>query len=217
MPLPAVTPEESVAGVSVRHEGPFSNLHVIEYTNSLSRELTANWVTPYYFLNFHSFSVEQTEAFAIALKGLSQETIESLLCEKNWRSRVVGANMVALLGLHKFEDRLGNLLLRSDLCFVGRAYCFALAVLNSSQSVKFLNQYLNYYLCRHELWFDQGEAMGAVAHLDEINGTNHLQGHMGAWNAFVANKPYWSLARSIKTTKEIIVGMRNCAARVKSN
>jgi hypothetical protein len=103
---------------------------------------------------------------------------------------------VALTSRSAFTSQVGRLLLRSDVCFAGAAYCLALAEVNSDESIAFIDEYLSYYLTRNDLWFDQATAMAALAYLDRINGTSIQSRHLAAWSKFVEDKPLWSLAKS---------------------
>src|SRR5262245_43788691 len=81
-------------------------------------------------------------------------------------------------------QEIGHLLLRSDVCYAGTGYCVALARFNTRDSTGFLLEYLDYYLTRHDLWFDQGCAMGAIGYLDSRDGSNNLESLMEKWVAF---------------------------------
>jgi hypothetical protein len=70
----------------------------------------------------------------------------------------------------------------------------ALAQLNTPKSRQFLHEYLDYYLTRSDLRFDQGDAMGAVAYLDGINGTKDLPLFINKWYLFIQHQPDWDLA-----------------------
>ena len=48
------------------------------------------------------------------------------------------------------------------------------------------------------MWFDQGDAMGAIAYLDKMNGTEELNKHLDKWTDFVSDKDNWNLERSIE-------------------
>ena len=95
-----------------------------------------------------------------------------------------------------FEDLIGRLLLRSDVCYAGRAYCIALAGLNTPGAVDFLQQYLRYYLLRKDLAFDQANALAALKYLDEMNGTTHSSAFEELWHEFASSNPKWNLARA---------------------
>ena len=119
--------------------------------------------------------------------------MKELLGEFNWRHRIVGAYFTAIHPDYELEDPIGNLFLRSDVCLAGRGYCLALASYNNQKSIIFLRKYLNYYLKKPDLPFDQPSAMAALAYLDKMNHTQHLQEFIPQWNEFVQNIPHWNL------------------------
>ena len=84
-----------------------------------------------------------------------------------------------------FEDHIGRLLLRSDLCFAGKLYCVALAEFNTTKGLDYLRRYLEYYLTRPDLDYNQGDAMGAVGYLDAKNRTSHFEGLQPLWNNYI--------------------------------
>ncbi|HEV8248124.1 MAG TPA: DUF6000 family protein [Polyangiaceae bacterium] len=127
------------------------------------------------------------------LAEVNSELITTLLIEPNWRPRKVGAFFVALDHRGDFEDLVGRLLLRSDVCYAGRGYCLALARLNTPAALDFLQQYLGYYLTRQDLWFDQAVALAATRHIDKVNGTAHSRAFDQLWSDFVSDKPSWNI------------------------
>lgn len=129
-----------------------------------------------------------------AAASMSVEQVDRLLRLRDWRSRSTGAYFAAVCGYAQLEDAIGRLLLRSDLVYAGRSYALALASFGAPSSVAFLERYLETYLRRPELWFDQGHVLAALAWLDEQDGQSR-SGHWAApWAAFVADKPNWSLS-----------------------
>ena len=200
--------ERHVAGATVTHGSPFSALVVPVNGQPLTAEIIQTWVRPLYF------GLQTPEAKAFAAAHLHQTTdaiITCLLGDFNWRPRTAAAYLVALTGRSAHTAQLGQLLLRSDVCFAGGAYCLALAALNSPESVGFIDEYLSYYLTRKELWFDQGAAMGALAHLDRLNGTSLMPRHLKAWNTFVENKTNWDLAGYVERFEGSMVTVRALA------
>jgi hypothetical protein len=97
----------------------------------------------------------------------------------------VAAFLVGIEKRYEFEDLVGRPLLRSDVCYAGRGYCFALSQLNTPGAVAFLQRYLRYYLTRKDLRFDQGDAIAALRHLDELNGTDHSVEFKELWINFI--------------------------------
>lgn len=183
-----------VAGATVRHLNQFSTLEVPVSEERLPKEIVERWVRPLYF----GLQCEGVEAhLASSLGAADDHLVDLLLTQFDWRPRTVGAYLAALSGREHFTDRIGRLLLRSDVCYAGAAYCLALAAFNNPPACDFLEQYLHYYLGRADLWFDQGEAMGAVAYLDKLNDSNRLGQFMSQWDVFVAGKLNWNLEDSV--------------------
>jgi hypothetical protein len=186
--------ERHVAGATVSHISPFAELQVPISDQMLPLAVRETWVRPLYF----GLRKPDVGAFVAGhIHLVSDELISQLLENFDWRPRTVAAYLAALTGRSAFTSQIGRLLLRSDVCFAGSAYCVALAEFNSAESIDFLNRYLSYYLTRYDLWFDQGDAMGALSYLDRLNGTDLLSGHLDAWSKFIANKDSWTLASCV--------------------
>jgi len=186
--------ELHVAGATVRHPSPFSALEVPSCSEPLPAKIIDQWVRPIYF----GLQQEGVETFlASSLADVDDQLIDLLLASFNWRPRTAGAYLAALSGRDHFTDRIGRLLLRSDVCYAGGAYCLALAAFNNPKCCDYLEQYLSYYLGRSDLWFDQGDAMAAVAYLDKLNGSSKLGQFVPQWEVFVGGKPSWNLQDSI--------------------
>ena len=148
--------ELHVAGATVRHQGPFSELEVPVSSGPLPAEVRAQWVRPLYF----GLQKPHVPGFLAAnLSLVDDQLIDQLLTHFDWRSRVAGALLVALQRREAFADRIGRLFLRSDVCYAGATYCLALATFNTPSSIQVLKCYLDYYLERKDLWFDQNSAM----------------------------------------------------------
>jgi len=185
-----------VAGATVRHRGRFSDLKVIENAEPLSQEFIGKYVAPFYL------GSKDTDEFRKNYREVSEsidaELVSKLLGDFNWRPRSVGAYFAALGNVNILEENIGNLLLRSDVCYAGHDYCIALASFASPEAINYLNEYLEYYLEQTDLWFDQNSAMAALSFIGSNNGTDLIGPHMAAWKSFVANKPNWELASSIE-------------------
>ena len=145
---------------------------------------------------------------------MNRDMAYALLSYYNWRPRCVGAHIVALRQLDELTELVGRLLLRSDVCFAGRSYCLALAQLNTPKSRQFLHEYLDYYLTRSDLSFDQHHAMGAVAYLDGINGTKDILLFINKWNLFIhQNKLDWDLAWSCSSFSDRMARVKFLVAK----
>lgn len=190
-----VTPTLHSAGATVLHRSPFDNLEVPVSAEALSDELHARWVKPFYMSILGNLDGREALLRPV-YDEVDAALIDRLLSVFDWRPRIVGAYFVALRRAGEFEERIGRLPLRSDVCSAGHGYCLALARLNTPRAVGFLREYLGYYLTRRDLYFDQSSAMSALLHLDATNGTTHAAALRPAWEDFVRDKTGWNLEGS---------------------
>ncbi len=148
---------EHTAGATVRHKSPFADLKVFVRDEPPDRDFIYRWVLPFYMKN------PADEAFRVAYREVAKEVDESLIRHLlsffNWRPRLVGAYFAAILDTKNTLDVIEPLLLRSDVCDAGRGYCLALARMNAQRSPDILERYLDYYLTKYDLWFDQADAL----------------------------------------------------------
>jgi hypothetical protein len=192
-----VTPALHSAGATVLHQSPFSGLEVPLDPKELPAEVLDRWVKPFYMARWET--VDEAEAlFGPIFHEITPSLVLTLLSRVNWRPRITGAYFTAWRRFGAVEPVIGRLLLRSDVCYAGHGYCVALARLNTSTAVDYLREYLDYYLTRPELWFDQQHAMAAITYLDRTNHTDHAAELMPLWNDFVRNKPNWKLEESCR-------------------
>lgn len=198
-----------VAGATVRHYSPFSKL--VSYTNQqeLTKEFIDTWCNPY--MDVPAESDDQILKFAIAKPDITDDTVLELLGDFDWRTRQVGAYFAAITEKRHLIEIIGVHLLKSEVCYVGRIYCLALAYFNTQPCVEYLNTYLDYYLQKKDLWFDQRAAMEAVRYLDEVNHTHHYDRYYPQWLTFISNKPYWekdikidNLEKDLEAIKKIV-------------
>lgn len=182
------------AGATVRHINPFVDLEVPRNSDKLNKEFIDKWVNPHLTFGFSNLPLTQEEAYIKSYPGITTETVKSLLGDFNWRTRIVGAYFTALKDFNEFEETIGNHLLRSEVCYAGSGYCLALANFGTEKSKNYLKRYLDYYLPKKDLWFDQDVALSALSLLDE----NEAENYKDLWNEFVINKQNWDLEKSIK-------------------
>jgi hypothetical protein len=182
--------EQHIRGATVIHTSPFSTIEVPTADDILSLDECNKFVSPFYRVSFRSVD----DQFINSLKAIYQEikpaTIERLLTEYDWRPRLTGAFFAALKSFASFEDHIGRLLVRSDVCFAGKLYCVALTEFDSPTGLNYLRKYLEYYLTRPELDYDQGDAMVAVAYLDAKNGTKIFESFQPLWNNYIKAKSW---------------------------
>lgn len=114
---------------------------------------------------------EKYEPFVRALaadaKAVSDAELTTLL-EGSWRERRTAAWLAAVSRRDHFRERLGALLLESEVCCAGGDYCVALASFGTARDADLLAAYLDRYLRRPDLAYDQPTAMGALAHTDSV-------------------------------------------------
>ncbi len=181
--------------------------------DSLTQSMINSWVVPVY-MELNQGDVDAVaEVFIRLWPEMSQEVVEQLLRARNWRPRIVGSYLAALREFRPLTNWIGRLLLRSDVCYAGMGYCVALTRFNTAEAIEYLIAYLGHYLLYRDLWFDQAQAMAAIAYLDRRNGTENLASLMPKWEAFVADKPNWNLASSISRFTSQMERLDSLAAR----
>ncbi|MFK8002693.1 MAG: DUF6000 family protein [Polyangiales bacterium] len=174
---------------------PFAKLEVPFVDEALSVETHKTWVWPFYLKRPHTN--EFREALHAQFDEIDEALVVRLLSSRNWRPRIVGGYLAAAANLVGLEEHLGRLFLRSDACYAGRGYCQAITRFNTPASVSVLRQYLDYYLEKHEYYFEQGEAMAALTHLDAENGTALSREYDERWARYVEGKG-WELPRIVE-------------------
>jgi hypothetical protein len=179
-----------VRGATVVHQSPFSTLAVPSAPEVLSEEECEKWVVPFYRRTFRGADTGVFEPLKAIYYDITPNIVERLLTEFNWRPRLTGAFFAALKRFAFLENHIGRLLLRSDLCFAGTYYCVALAEFNTPQGLTYLKKYLEYFLTRPDLDYDQADAMGALAYLDTVNHTKQFDAFLPLWNSYVAAKAW---------------------------
>ena len=177
------------AGATMIHNS-FDDLVAYKNEFELNQDFLKNWVIPFYMQIGHDNS-EFFEDVTNIKNNINKEIVTNLLGDFNWRTRQTGAYFAAVKHYSDLIDIIGVHLLKSEVCYAGQIYVIALAYFNTEKSVYYLNKYLDFYLTKPELWFDQTGAMIALKYLDEVNHTNEIEKHLDPWNKFLENKPYW--------------------------
>ena len=83
-----------------------------------------------------------------------------------WRAQLTGAWLAGFDRREQHRDRIGELLLASATNFAGQGFCFALARFGTPADAELLAAYLDRYLPRVDLRYDQDWAIGALLHVD---------------------------------------------------
>lgn len=107
--------------------------------------------------------------------------------EDDWRSQLTAAWLAGIALRTRHRQRIGELLLASKLTYAGQGFCFALARFGTHEDAAILGAYLDRYLPRPELRYDQHWAVGALLHLGIPLGDR-----ADAWREWVAGQPHLS-------------------------
>lgn len=181
--------KQHVAGATATHKTRFEALISLKNDFGLSQQFIDEWTIPYYMEIGQRSDGEWINKLKTIRPKITPEIIERSLGDFNWRTRQTGAYFAAITNRDQYIEAIGTHLLKSEVTYAGSIYCTVLSYFNTN--IDYLNTYLEYYLGKPDLWFDQREAMQAIAYLDKINNTNHLEHHWDNWLKFISNKPYW--------------------------
>ncbi|WP_395740258.1 DUF6000 family protein [Prosthecobacter sp.] len=180
------------AGAAAPHAGIYSDLGVPSTTEPLDEAIISKWVLPFYMWKIREPEVFITNYLPIRAE-ISVELCRSLLISSNWRPRIAAAYFAAIERFQELEGHIGRLFLRSDVCYSGQGYTLALAVFNTPRSLDFVRKYLDHYLTRKDLGFDQSYAMAALHYMDAQNGTSYFERYLPLWKSFIGNNPNFNL------------------------
>ncbi len=88
---------------------------------------------------------------------------------------------------------------------------------NTTTGLRYLIRYLEYYLTRADLDYDQGDAMGAAAYLDQRNGTDELARLMPIWETYVQAKSWKpDLNACLDRVRGEIASLHECRVRLEA-
>ncbi|MFJ8911666.1 DUF6000 family protein [Amycolatopsis sp. NPDC102389] len=122
---------------------------------------------------------------------ITDEELEFLL-DGGWRERITAAWLIGADRRTAWRGRIRELLLESDMVFAGQGYCFALARFGTIADAEILVSYLDHYLARPDLRYDQEWALAALHHVDADLTTAYTSRYLrpgGLWES-------WSAANS---------------------
>jgi hypothetical protein len=193
--------ERHSAGATIQHAGIYSALEVPSSMEPLSDETIAKWVAPFYMWGIRDPD-EFIASYTPQRNHMSIELCRSLLVSFNWRPRIAAAYFAAIERFSELEEHIGRLLLRSDVCYSGQGYALALAAFNTPGSITFLKKYLDHYLTRKDLWFEQPDVMAALSYTDALNGTSIFEDYLPSWQSFVSDKPNHDLNGALKQFRQ---------------
>jgi hypothetical protein len=171
------------AGAMVRHVSPFDDLPTYNNDKVLTADFIQKWVVPYYMEIASYGNYDWVDAVKEVKAEIEMDICLSLLGDFNWRTRLVGSYFAAVKGYRGLIDIIGTHLLKSELCCVGHIYVLTLSFFNDKNCIQYLNKYLDYYLMKPTLYFDQKFIMEAVLYLDKQNQTDYFSKHIENWKA----------------------------------
>lgn len=181
-----------IAGATIRHENPFLKIDIPRNDEELTDEFVKKWVMPFYMNGFSDLDKATLKSFADAALKIDIDIVEQLLGDFDWRPRIVGAYFAAINQYSELEVIIGNNLLKSEVCYAGLGYCLALANFGTEKAKSYLARYLDYYLERSDLWFDQDSAFCALEFLDSRESSLFI----AKWESFVSAQGYGDLEKS---------------------
>jgi hypothetical protein len=125
-------------------------------------------------------------------KLVSDHDLAAMLGEfSGWRERIVAAWMAGIDGRSQHRQRIGELLIESRQTFAGQGYCFALTCFAAPADARILCDYLDRYLRRPDLVYDQDWAIGALLDIDRRLGTDDAERFTtpgGLWQQWARDK-----------------------------
>ncbi len=206
-----------IRGATVVHKSPFYSLEVPSVPDLLSEEECDKWVAPFYRVSFRSADNGFLDSLRAIYDEITPAVVERLLTDYDWRPRLTGAFFAGLKRFTSAEEHIGRLLLRSDLCYAGKLFCVALAEFNTPSGRDYLRTYLEYYLTRPDLDYDQGDAMGATAWLDTVNGTKHFEALLPLWSTYIEAKAWKpNLETNVSRFAYEIRALQECRAKAEA-
>ena len=150
---------------------PFDHLPSHRNASALSKDFIDKWVIPYY-MTLGKYGYDWVDTVSVIEPEITKEITLQLLGDLNWRSRLVGAYFAAVKAFDDQIDIIGTHLLKSETCCVGHVYALTLAFFNKENANQYIDAYLNYYLTKPKLYFDQQIVMSASVYLDKVNSTS---------------------------------------------
>jgi hypothetical protein len=196
-----------IAGATSQHHNPFESLPAYRNQEEPSDQFIDKWVMEFYRVSIINLDDKTFTAFVQAAKEITLDVVRQLLGDFNWRLRIVGAYFAAIKGYEELTDILGVHLLQSEVCYAGAGYALAFAMFRSERAENYLKAYLEYYLKRPDLWYDQDDVLAALHLIAPAEAATYLVN----WQSYIVDKPNHQLEDTIdwmKKSMEMAVRIR---------
>ncbi len=154
------------------NNNPFERLTAFNTENEFNEDFYEKFVEPFYAVRIINLIDFKSDYLKIKPE-INRDVVNKIIGQKNWGERMVGAFFCAIENLTEFEDIIGIHFLKSELVHQGKGFSLALASFSSDQSILYLKTYLDYYLTRKDLFYEQNYAMSALKWIDEKNKSEH--------------------------------------------
>lgn len=188
-------------GATARHKTNFDNLKSHNNNFELSHEFINKWVKPFYMMIGSCNDNNWVESIKQIHEEITPEITLTLLGDFNWRTRLVGAYFSTIKDYKEQIEIIGTHFLKSEVCCVGHIYALIFAFYNNEKAIKYLTEYLDYYLQKPELYFDQESALEALKYIDITNGTNYCEKYTLIWIKLQQDRQELSKLRAIQVSK----------------
>jgi hypothetical protein len=143
-------------------------------------ELAARFVAPFYLDVLHGNltglgAPEQTtlrDGMRSVAADISLDVAQALWAVEEWRCNIMASWWATVWGWPEAVTEVERLLIPSRLTYSGQGHCVALAGLSTPEAGRVLVIYLDTYLPRADLVYNQGWAMSALSIVDEALGSS---------------------------------------------
>jgi hypothetical protein len=197
-----------IAGATNRHHNPFESLPTHRNQEEPSEEFIEKWVMEYYMVSIAGLNDQAFATFVQAAKDITPDVVRQLLGDFNWRLRIVGAYFASIKGYEEFTDIIGMHLLQSEVCYAGAGYALAFALFRSELAQDYLKAYLDYYLKRPDLWYDQADVLAALHLVDPAVAKTYT----ASWQSYITDKPNHRLESAIDRLKLSVATVKQIRA-----
>jgi hypothetical protein len=169
-----------------------------------NEKVLAQFVEPFYLSILHGNCLEFEEpkraeflsGFHMAAKRINHENVKRLLHAGEWRSGLVASWYVANRRWKDFVPEMVELLLASNVTFLGQGLAVSLASLATPECADGLEQYLDVWLSRTDCAYDQPWVMASLRECDRRRGEQRaarFEGRDGTYRRWT-NEVYFERA-----------------------